>query len=122
MWWRLSSGACLEDNDAISLNIRPQAPALNRLGEDFGGPTERLPNTPFKSNKPNKIHLGRRVEFGQQIHITIRLSAATRDGAEQRQMADTSAAQLRLVRPQGGDYMLGEIDRGRCTHPGVSKL
>jgi hypothetical protein len=56
---RMSAGSCLEDNDAVSLHIGPQARVLDRFGKNFDGTTERLPDKAFKSNQPNEIHLGR---------------------------------------------------------------
>src|SRR5271163_3336783 len=78
MWWRLSAGSCLEGNEAVSLYIGPQAWVLDRFGENFDGTTERLSDAALKSNQPNEIHLGRRVELDHEVHVAVRHRRARR--------------------------------------------
>ena len=59
-----------------------------------------------------------RDDAGRKIDIAARPGVTTGNGAEQRQVADAGAAQFRLMRPQGGDHVLGEIGRGGCAHRG----
>lgn len=68
MRWRLSAGSCLEGNHAVSLYISPQAWVLDRFGENFDGTTKCLPKLALKSNQPDEIHLGGRVELGGKVY------------------------------------------------------
>ena len=104
MWWRLSAGSCLEGNHTVSLYIGPQAWVLDRLGKNFDGTTKRLSKPALKSDQPNEIHFGRRVELGGEVHVAVGLGVAARDGAEQRQAPNPSLAQFRLMGAQRGDH------------------
>lgn len=122
IWWRLSVGSCLEGNNAISLYIGSQAWVFDWFGQNFDGTAESLSDAAFERNQSNEIHLGRWVEFGREVHVAVFLGFTSRNGSEKRQVTDASTAQLRLVRPQGGDHVLGEIGRGPSTHRGISEI
>ena len=72
-----------------------------------------LADPPLKRDHTDKVHLDSRIELNGKINVAFSIGLAAGDGTEQREATNAGVAQLRLVRAQGSDHMLGEVDRCR---------
>ena len=102
--------------------MTPQARLLDRLRQQVHLAADQFRQTPLQGPEAEKPDMGSRIQLGRKIDIAARPGVTAGNGAEQRQVADAGAAQFRLVRPQGGVHVLGEIGRGGCAHRGFSEL
>src|SRR5690242_19947410 len=113
MWRRLSAGSCLEGNAPVPLNIRAQTRVLDRLRQDFDGTTESLANPTLQRDQADQIHLCRWVKLRDEVDVAVFHGIATCDRTKERQMAHARFTQLRLMDPQCGDDMVGQVGAHR---------
>jgi hypothetical protein len=75
----------------------------------------------LQGSRREKPDPGFRVKFGGKVNVTVNLGIAASDGVKQRQATEAGPAQLRLMRSQGGDHVLGQVGCGRRAHRRVSE-
>lgn len=110
---KLSGGSCLEGTPYIPVYSGPQAWLLDRLWRRSTGRPYQFGQAPFQRSEREQPDAGFRVQFHDKINVASGRIVATSNGAKQRQVTDAGALRIRLVCPQGGDDLFGQISR-RC--------
>jgi hypothetical protein len=113
---RVSAGSYLEGTAPIAINIRPQTGLLDRFRQKVHAPAKDFRDSPFERRQPKQVHSRGRIKFRGKIDVAGRHGVSSGKRAEQGQMADAAATQLRLVRAQGADDAVGLVGRGCHAH------
>ena len=86
---RLSAGSCLEDTQAIPLDLRLQTLLFHRFRDKIHLPPQQLTEMAFHRGQTEQVDPGVRVQFGGKVHVAARGVLPTSYRPEEREMTNT---------------------------------